>query len=319
MRPRRVPLLACLVVPLLASLVAACVGDPVVNDTVVTGDGGPNAIADGGATPFDSSTSADAPTTTTDGAIADGGSDTAPPGFDARSLPGLRLWLESTKELVPEAAGSTGFGSWTDSSGRWDGGAAPGAPDGGKHVALPHNVNPPSIVANGINGRPTVSFISTNGYLHLDNHEDFHFGLGDFLIMEVAKVSSTTGTLWSLRPGATAGGEESFAPNLLCVSFGLGVNNGCTTTFAPSTEAHLYAARRRSDLFTIRVDGAVQATLDRSGSPPDIFVNKFTAPYAFIGQNLDAQISEVIVVVGPTTDADLTKLEAHLKTKYALP
>lgn len=47
----------------------------------------------------------------------------------------MRVWLESTKQLAPEAPGSTGFGSWTDSSGRWDAGAE-GAPDGGKHVAL---------------------------------------------------------------------------------------------------------------------------------------------------------------------------------------
>ena len=78
-------------------------------------------------------------------------------------------------------------------------------------------------------------------------------------------------------------------------------------------------ARRRSDLFTVRVDGTVRATLDRSVDPPDIFVNMFTAPYAFIGQNLGAQISEVVVVVGPTSDADLGKLETHLKAKYALP
>ena len=310
-----------LFVPLLASFVAACVGDdPVVNDAATNADGGPSTTPDGGTTTGDSSTSpVDAATSTDGAAVTDAGGDSAPPGFDARSLPGLRLWLESTKDLVPEAAGSTGFGSWTDSSGRWDGGAAPSAPDGGKHVALPHNVNPPSIVANGINGRPTVSFVSSNGYLHVDNHEDFHFGLGDFLIVEVAKVSSATGTLWSLRPGATAGSEESFAPGLLCVSFGMGVTNGCTTAFTPSTDAHVYAARRKSDLFTIRVDGTVRATLDRSADPPDIFVNMFTAPYAFIGQNLGGQISEVIVVVGPTSDADLTKLEAQLKTKYALP
>ncbi len=316
---RRFPRGALLVVvPLvlpLGGLLAACVGDdPVVASSPAGEDGGSLPQGDGAVAAQDGATGSP-----DSSSPPDAGADATKPGYDVRALPGLRLWLESTRELVPEAVGSTGFGSWTDSSGRWDGGAAPGAPDGGKHVALPHNVNPPSIVANGINGRPTVSFVSGNGYLHLDNHEDFHFGLGDFLILEVAKVSSATGTLWSLRPGATGGSEESFAPGLLCVSFGLGVSNGCTTSFTPGTEAHVYAARRRSDLFTVRVDGAVRATLDRSGSPPDIFVNMFTGHYAFIGQDLGAQISEVVVVVGPTSDAELGKLETHLETKYALP
>ena len=235
--PRGVVLL---VLPLVVGLVAACVGDdPVVSSSPET-DGGSTAPGDGSATSDTSTTSPDS------SSPIDAGADSATPAYDVRALPGLRLWLESTKGLVPEAAGSTGFGSWTDSSERWDGGAAPGAPDGGKHVALPHNVNPPSIVANGINGRPTVSFVSTNGYVHLDNHEDFHFGLGDFLIVEVAKVSSTTGTLWSLRPSATGGSEESFAPGLLCVSFGLGVSNGCTTAFTSSGSASPSAVRGSS-------------------------------------------------------------------------
>jgi len=31
------------------------------------------------------------------------------------------------------------------------------------------------------------------------------------------------------------------------------------------------------------------------------------------------QVSEVLVAVGPTSDADLATLEGHLKTKYGIP
>lgn len=288
----------------------ACVGDdPEVNL------GG----ADAGTPPGDGSTVAtDASSAGGDDAMSDASmtNDAAKP-YDVRDLIGLRLWLESTKDLVAES-GSTAFGSWSDNSAHWDGGV--GAPDGGRHVALPHNVNPPSIVSNGFAGRPTVSFIAGNGYVRIDNHDDFQFGLGDFLIVEVAKVTSTTGSLWLLRPNATAGSEEALSPGQLCVSYGLGVNNGCTTpVFTPSTEPHVFAARRKSDVFTLRVDGSVRGTLDRSGDPPDIGVNVFAQPYAFIGSNATMQVSELVVIVGPTSDADLDGLEKHLKGKYAIP
>jgi hypothetical protein len=165
-----------------------------------------------------------------------------------------------------------------------------------------------------------VSFIAGNGYLHIDNHADFEFGLGDFAIVEVAKVTSGSGPLWRLAPQATAGTEELLTPGQLCVAYGLGVNNGCTTpVFTPSTEPHVFTARRKSDVFTFRVDGAVRGTLDRAADPPDIGVNPYAQPYVFIGNNVTMQVSEVIVIVGLTSDTALDGLEGHLKTKYAIP
>ncbi len=252
----------------------------------------------------------------TDGSATDAGTDA--PAFDVLSMTGLRLWLESTRELVAESEGSSGFGAWYDSSGRWDGGT--GAPDGGRHVAMPHDVNAPTIVANGIAGRPTVSFVSGNGYLHVAHHDDFQFGLGDFVIVEVAKVTSGDGPLWLFRPGGTAGTEESFFPGVFCVAYGIGVMNGCTTPpYTPSTEPHVFAARRKSDVFTLRVDGSVRATLDRTADPPNIFVSPFSQEYAFIGNGITMQVSELLVVVGPTTDDVLDDLERHLKAKYLVP
>jgi hypothetical protein len=315
MRTRRLAFL--LAAPL--GVFVACVGyDPAPADVVPDDDAGPLG-PDGSLGNADSATGRDA--AGDDGsAPADAGADTAPPPFDVRSMAGLRLWLESTKELVPESAGSTGFGSWTDSSGRWDGGSGGGAPDGGKHVAVPFDVNPPAIVANGIAGRPTVSFIAGNGYLSLDNHADFQFGTGDFVIAEVAKITSGNGPLWVLRPNQTAGSEESFLAGQFCFAFGLGVMNACTTpVFTPSTEPHVFVARRKSDVFTLRVDGSTRGTVDSSTEPPNIGVNQFAQPFVFIGNNSTMQVSEVIVIVGPTADPSLEALEGHLKTKYLIP
>lgn len=294
---------------------AACVGDDPSNPAATAEAGVPDAGSSGG----DGSTPGD------DGGGGDASSDGSSPGdagadaatYDVRALAGLRLWLESTKELTADVG--TGFGAWFDQSARWDAGAS-GAPDGGRHVALPHDVNPPSIVANGIAGRPTVSFVSGNGYLHIANHGDFQFGLGDFFIAEVAKVTSGSGPLWMLRPQATAGTEEAFFPGQLCVAYGLGVNNGCTTpVYTPSTEPHVFVARRKSDVFTLRVDGSVRSTLDRTGEPPDIGISEFAQDFAFIGENVTMQVSELVIVVGPTADGDLEALEKHLKDKYLIP
>jgi hypothetical protein len=293
-----------------ALVVSACVGD----------DPAAPPSTDAGA---DTASPADSSTTTGDSGAdssvpADGGVDGAK-AYDVRALPGLRLWLESGTELEPEAAGSTGFGAWADLSGRWDAGGA-GAPDGGRHTMIPHNVNPPSIVKNAFGSRPTVSFIDGNGWIRLENHDDFLFGLGELLVVEVAKVTAGAGPLFSLRPTATAGSEMVLTPGSLCVSYGIGVNNGCTTpAYTPSTEPHVFAARRKSDVFTLRVDGSVRATLDRTADPPDLSVRTFQQPYIFIGNSITMQVSEVIVLVGPTSDSDLAALEAHLKAKYAIP
>ena len=295
-------------------VLAACVGD---DAPAVVVSGTPDAA---GTNANDAMTGSDSPAAAADASDSatpvDGGVDSAAP-LDVRTLPGLRLWLESTNQLVNDVG--TGFGSWRDISGYWDGGTGGGAPDGGYHVALPHNVNPPSIVSNGINGRPTVSFTAGNGWLHLDNHADFQFGTGDFLIVEVAKVVSGSGPLWRLAPNATAGSEVAFTPGLLCVSFGMGVTDGCTTPeYSPTPVPHVFAAHRKGDVFDVRVDGTVRSTLNRVGQTTDIVVNQFAQPYVFIGNNVTMEVSEVIVIVGPTSDANLAALEGLLLTKFGI-
>jgi hypothetical protein len=294
--------------------IAACVGDDPSSGTTPDGDGGPGG---GEASTADSPSGADG-AVPADGGVdgpIDTGIDAAVP-YEITSLKGLRMWLESTKKLAIVGGGDNSFASWTDSSPK-DGGTV--------HVALPQNVNPPTIVANGFGGRPTLSFVNGNGYLKVSNEgavtnePDFAFGLGDFMIVVVAKVTSF-GALWVLRPQATGGSEEQFLATGLCVSYGMGVLNGCTAPNIPlSTAAHVYVARRKSDIFTVRVDSTISASLDRTASPVDININMFTQPSAFIGNASDMQLSELAIVIGPTPDADLATLENHLKAKYLIP
>lgn len=259
-----------------------------------TGDETDATVEDGGAT---------------DAAEEDGAADG---GFDVGKLPGVRLWLESTRNLTKDPSSNT-FAAWTDSSNGQTTGTA-------LHVAVPNGVNPPSIVANAFGGRPTVSFVDGNGNLRIDNHADFEFGLGDFLIVAVAKISSGNGMLWNLRPQQTAGWEELISKGQLCVVFGQGVTNGCTSPAATaSTDPHVFVARRKGDVFTYRVDGTVKGTLDRSSDPPNIVVKSYQQPSIFLGGDTTMQLSEVLVVVGPTQDVTLEALEKHFRSKYLIP
>ena len=52
---------------------------------------------------------------------------------------------------------------------------------------------------------------------------------------------------------------------------------------------------------------------------PDLGVQTFQQASAFLGGALDGQLAELLVVIGPTTDGDLDKLEAYFRSKYALP
>ena len=94
----------------------------------------------------------------------------------------------------------------------------------------------------------------------------------------------------------------------------------CTAPdYVASTDPHVYVARRKGDIFTLRVDSVVKGTEDTSADPPNIFVSPYSQPYVFIGNSTTMQVSELIVVVGPTSDTTLATLEAFLKQKYGIP
>lgn len=301
-----------------AGIVAACTGsDP---EAV----GGAGADAGPGGDRIDSGSGADTGVTDTDsgGTKGDGGTEAAAP-LDVRTLPGLRLWLESTKDLTKASVG-TDFVSWRDSSGRWaDGGV--GAPDGGAHIALPVAYNGggaiyPSVITNAIAGRPAVSF-ETGPKAAIANHDDFNPGTGDFVIAAVAAVSSGSGPFWNLTTATTAPSGTWLGPTKFC-SFlgGLGAQPQCTSPdYSPSTSAHVFLVHRKTAQAIFRVDGTSRGTYDYGVNNPNLGVQTYQQASAFIGGNVVTQLAELILLIGPTTDADLDSLEGYLKTKYAIP
>jgi hypothetical protein len=303
-----------------AAVMFACVGsDPGPGSaSTPTNDSGDGPREDGsGITPSGDSGPG------TDSSVSDAG-DGGPPPFDVRVLPGLRLWLESTHDLIKANAG-TDVVSWGDGSQRWDGGTNVGAPDGGRHVAFPVAYTLggplyPSIVTNGINGRPAVAF--TDGpKLAVANHPDFELDTGDFVIVAVGSVSTGTGPFWRLMTATTGASGTNLLANSACTFMGArGASPDCTSPeYAPNTSAHTFVMRRKAAQLIFRVDATSRGTYDFGADNPNLTVFDFQQPNAFIGGAFAGQLAELIVVVGPTSDADLDRLETHLKAKYALP
>lgn len=301
--------------------IAACVGDdPESSPIIVSANEGGSVTpgSDGSSTPPDGNVQG-----TDSSSDAGPGADAAKPPLDVRTLPGLRLWLESSQGLTKAAVG-TDLVSWRDSSGHWaDGGA--GAPDGGAHLATPVAYNGggaiyPGVVSNGIGGRPSVTFES-GPKLAIPNHDDFNPGTGDFVIAAVASVSSGTGPFWRLLTASTAPSGTFFGTSMFC-SFlgGLGAPAKCTSPeFTPSTAPHVFVVRRKVAQAIFRVDATSRGTYDFGVTNPDLGVLTFQQANAFIGGGVVGQVSELLLIVGATTDQDVDKLEAHLKTKYAIP
>ena len=265
--------------------------------------------ADGGgadtSTSGDSATAEDAGGTSSDAAASDAGPEA---GFDVRALPGLHLWLESTNGLT----GNPGFESWKDSSGRWDGGTGDGQPATGVLTAVPNGVNPPTVVLNGLNGRPTLRFFDGNGSIKIENHPDLHFGTGDFAIVVVAKATAGTGFLWRMMSALSVRDGTAVSPTRFCVTEAYRGGDKCTTSATTTPDPHVFVARRNGAQLSLRIDGVVRGTYDIIGT---FDVTENVQP-AIIGQDLDLELSELIVIVGPTTDEKLAGLEQHLKAKF---
>jgi hypothetical protein len=290
--------------------VAACVGEDAV-PSVTTLDGG-NPTGDGSSsnsnTPGDGGSSG----TTDTGA-------TQPPPLDVRTLPGLHLWLESTKGLEQKEGSVV---SWKDSSERWDAAAAE-APDGGAHVASPIEDDTggplfPSVVMNGVaGGRPAVAF--TDGTkLAIPNHTDFAFGKGDFLIAAVGAAPQAKGTFWRLMKDQIPSAGTALRANHACVG---ATPDICTTPdYDPNTSGHAFVMRRSGDQLVFSIDGTPRSTYTFKPDDPGVTVGVFqTQQGAVIGGDLEGEVAELIVVVGPTLQADFDKLGAYFKTKYAIP
>jgi hypothetical protein len=279
----------------------------------------------------DATTSADDGVGTTDDSGGGDGDASLDAPYDVRAIPNLRLWLEASLGLTVDAGNVS---SWTDSSGRWGDAGVDGAPDGGVHRAtIRHGSSPsspmPSWIDSDIGGKPSVKTWgggdpSSGYYLAVANHPDFAPGTGDWLMAAVVKLGQGNGAgqVWRLM---TASGDlHGIELNAggACVVYPSGVlpKNECTSPALTllSTESHVIVARRVAASLTYRVDGALHGSYTLTDNP-NLTVSSAESPFATIGAGQTMEISELIDVVGATTDDGASTVESYLQEKYAIP
>lgn len=318
MRSRNLLHLCTAVAFAMAAIMTACVGDDAPTLTVAP------SVDGGGLDGHDGATDGTDASSVVDGAGTDAGTDASPTPYDVRKLAGLRLWLESTQHLEKAAVGNDVV-SWKDSSERWaDGGS--GAPDGGVHNAMPIPFNGggavyPTVVTNGIAGRPSVAFES-GPKLGIANHADFDVETGDFFIAFVAAINAGSGSLWSLMTSTTAPTGTWLGSSKFCSFLGGlgGAQPKCTSPeYSPNTSPHAFIVRRKANQAIFRVDGTSRGTYDFGADSANLGVLDYQQILVSIGGAIVGQVSEVVVVVGATQDADFEAFEAYLEAKYALP
>lgn len=267
-------------------------------------DGTPPSTQDGAAAP-DSSTGTDA------------GLDADAATFDPRSLSNLRLWLESSRGVT---TGPGGVVSWADGSGRWDGGGA-GAPDGGQHQALHLGAKTaPTLQNNGIAGRPSLSFQGSTGNgdpLEIAMHPDFAIDTGDFLAAFALKLGTGDGLIFSHASMSIPRFGLMISNADFCWSLFARGGDRCTTPkFALSTEPHVLVVLRKGKDMVFRVDGTTRSSANVLLDDPDLTPS---TPTLSLGAGPPSLVSEVVLLVGPTPDADRLALEAYMKSKYGIP
>ena len=161
----------------------------------------------------------------------------------------------------------------------------------------------------------------TGPKLAVANHDDFNPGTGDFLMAAVGIINSGAGPFWRLVTATTAPSGTLFASDDFCSFLGaMGAPPKCTSPdYTPNTSPHVFVVRRKVAQALFRVDATTRATYDFGATPTDLGVQTFQQANAFIGGGFVGQVAELVIIIGSTTDADADKLEAHLKTKYAIP
>jgi hypothetical protein len=230
------------------------------------------------------------------------------------------LWLDGAGEVATDAGGRVS--RWKDRS------------PAGNDAIQPSGGNQPRLAPRSLNALATITF-GQSTFLRVTDHPTLQWGTGDFVVLLVAggaNPAPQVGALFKkqmptqpytgpglflnpLRPMPSTRMAAQLRPAAdYALSSADGLNNG---------QFRVMAIRRNGGIYLeLRLDGAqagvklVPADLDVSVPGNDIYMGSHgDAPELY---NLEGGIAEVIAVRGTVLDADLTRLESYLKSKYAL-
>jgi hypothetical protein len=262
--------------------------------------------------------------------VCGGGTDSGPPPNDSGS-PVVDGGNDSGASFTPKDL--SGLVLWSDGQDFGDGGVTvPAWPDqsGKTHDLL---MNPPLAAptrhASAVAGKDALTFATTgNGTQLLTNTtNDFGIGTDNFVVEMVSNpgACSIPCTLWLLFGASSpVGVTSSIHSGVLTESFQTNSGLPDMTTGTVSAGWHVMGLRRTSTTAAeMRIDGtATPITLstnyDLSGTySMTVGAGLMSSGASPVAYNLDGDIAEVVIVHNPS-DADVTNLEAYLKSKYGL-
>lgn len=281
---------AALAIALALAATAACGRDRASSD----GDAGSDARGtggdDGGA--LEGSAREDA---APDSPGPDACDDAGPCGaFSPGQLPGLALWLDDDQGVLIDPQQPGFVARWQDQS-------------GGMNDAVSVNAGA-TVHPKAINGHDGIVMSCTSSPFQVANAPSLDWGLGDFTIVAVAKLTGDGATLWQ-DPSAPAYISLTTASG----AYKLTIAAQEVTLPIPSPGFDIVVARGQAMRLASGGTSAIGPTTATNVSPglQGVFIGFCTA-------GSQVEIAELLGVGGPLSDEQLARLVRYLKTKFAL-
>ncbi|MCW5802101.1 MAG: hypothetical protein KIT31_06920 [Deltaproteobacteria bacterium] len=245
----------------------------------------------------------------------------APPPFDVRDVPGLRLWLDGAQGVTKDAQNRVS--KWADQSGN-------------ANDATAGDQTRPDFVAASFGQLPAIHFgITRMSGLSVRDAATLRWGADDFVVEVVTRFKNDPqangdGVGCLFQKGGQGAGLSLFGNR---DSSGAGAGGPGATGRAASVvtsrtvratgalnnnKPHVIALRRHENTLELRVDGAIAAmttgvdtlSVDNASA---ISIGSLFNGAAF---RVDGDIAEVIAIVGDGSTTHLEKVESYLIEKY---
>lgn len=297
--------------PLFFLALAACVGDAPIDNPIITDS----------SVPKDSSSGGDA---STDAAHPDGSVAWSPATLDGQNQ--LALWLEASASNITLSSGKVGV--WKDLS--------------KNHNDATNNQGGPVVDAVAVNKLDAVHFVTT-ARLKINDAPSLQFGLDQFDMGVVIKVSATPSYFYSKATSMTTTGGPTYVSGLEvgANTQTIKVDGGPVSSTSPfahfdptntlswqdpvfDTKFHFVEVRRtNAGSLAMAVDDQAPRTISTGGINLNQQGNGVTLNVAYgnIAPQADFDMAELVIIHGTNgvvSDVDAANLHGYLKQKYAL-
>lgn len=215
--------------------------------------------------------------------------------FNPKELSGLHLWLRA--DAITGLASFASVATWSDSS------------DNGVHLTAPAPSVRPQIVANMINGKPSVYF---DGDRFLTSAA-FAAVTQPRTVFVVCKNLGTS--TCSLMDGAAAGGRQSVGYESSQGRLALNGGAAYAGTTPLGSDFHVVACYFDGAASEAFADGVSQGVAD-AGSHS---ITGYTVGADYLGGGFEGHIAEVVVYSRRLSASERNQVEDYLAAKYALP